>query len=293
MTYEQLMDLAVEVKEKVGVAPIKALLMKYAPNAETRAPKMRDIPAHQWGDVKQDLLRLRDGLKVQGYAYNSTITPLSTQNIYDKMAPYFTGTTVTHKSEGTHRLHNLPHELRSPYAGVPDVDTTAEQVESLAAPRANKTLSGVQVIVSTQEEAAAVVRQLQAEWDLDDAGMPRKLFSFAQAKAMHFTGIRWCADREEAQEFVAFLQKRYDLVDDNAVLRQLMEKMEERHGEEFNAFFEATVRQIMIGSGMTELRIDTGAVLLTLAQSAPMRVSEAPGFLIYELVEDADVSVDR
>lgn len=94
--------------------------------------------------------------------------------------------------------------------------------------------------------------------------------------------------REDAIEAVKQLQEAWDLVDDNAMLRQLMDKMEERHGEEFNAFFEATVRQIMLGSGMTELRIDTSGVLLSLASAAPMRVREVPGFLIYELVEEGD-----
>ncbi|QJI52283.1 hypothetical protein [Cronobacter phage JC01] len=94
--------------------------------------------------------------------------------------------------------------------------------------------------------------------------------------------------REKAQAEVERLQKQWDLLDENELLRALMDKMEERHGEEFNAFFEATVRQIMIGNGMTELRINTAEVLKTLVESRPMRITEVPGFLVYELVEDND-----
>jgi len=107
------------------------------------------------------------------------------------------------------------------------------------------------------------------------------------AESQFYEAVKGIIDtREKAQVMVAELQAKWDLIDENAQLRLLMEKMEERHGDEFNAFFEATLRQVMIGSGMTELRINTGAVLQTLVESRPMRVREVPGFLIYELVED-------
>lgn len=92
--------------------------------------------------------------------------------------------------------------------------------------------------------------------------------------------------REKAQAAVAELQQAWDLVDENEQLKLLMEKMEERHGDEFNAFFEATIRQVMVGSGMTEVRINTAEVLKTLVESKAVRVREVPGFLIYELAED-------
>lgn len=94
--------------------------------------------------------------------------------------------------------------------------------------------------------------------------------------------------REDAIAAVKELQEKWDLIDDNTVMQSLMEKMEERHGEEFNAFFEATVRQVMLATGLQQVKIDTSAILLSLAQGNPMRVREEPGFLIYELVEDND-----
>lgn len=98
-------------------------------------------------------------------------------------------------------------------------------------------------------------------------------------------------DRASAQKLVEVLQKKWDLIDNAAVHESLMEKMEERHGEEFNAFFEATVRQVMLATGLQQVKIDTSAILLSLAQGNPMRVREEPGFLIYELVEDNDANV--
>lgn len=213
MTYNELADQAVWVKEKLGVQVVKDLISRYIPGEPGRKAKLSDIPPHRWEEVYRNLEALLEGSKVLGYAYNTTLTGV--------------------------RSTQLPPAIAHPYGVDPHVDNTAEQVESL-------TMKPLQVnrTIETREDAIAAVKELQEKWDL---------------------------------------------IDDNTVLRQLMDKMEERHGEEFNAFFAATIRQIMVGSGMTELRIDTSAVLLTLAQSAPLRVREAPGYLIYELVEDADV----
>lgn len=94
-------------------------------------------------------------------------------------------------------------------------------------------------------------------------------------------------DRESAQALVQELREKFDLLDDEATMRLLLDRMEERHGEEFNHFFEATIRQIMMSSGMSELRISTSAVLHTLAsEPTPLVVREVPGFLVYTLVED-------
>lgn len=100
------------------------------------------------------------------------------------------------------------------------------------------------------------------------------------------TFSRVIGTRDDAIAAVKDLQEKWDLIDDNAVLRSLMEKMEERHGEEFNAFFEATVRQVMLAAGLQQVKIDTSSILLTLAHGTPMRVREEPGFLVYELVDD-------
>lgn len=95
--------------------------------------------------------------------------------------------------------------------------------------------------------------------------------------------------REEAQAWVELLQQKFDLVDDNTVLRDLMNKMEERHGNEFNAFFETTIKQIMRSNNLTEVKIDTGKVLLSLAMDpAPLVVSEIPGYLVYRIAEDGE-----
>lgn len=94
--------------------------------------------------------------------------------------------------------------------------------------------------------------------------------------------------REEAAAWVKMLQQEFDLIDDVQVAETLMGKMEERHGEEFNAFFEASVRQVMLAAGLQQVKINTSDILLTLATGTQMRVREEPGFLIYEMVEDND-----
>lgn len=204
--------LAMFVKEKRGVLPVKDILRRHL---KVGNPFLSDVPPELYDAVILDL-QGAIGNKVMGYAHNSTIAPLPTPE----------------------RKTQMPPQMRAPYGGVPEVDTTAQQVESL-------TMKALQVnrTIETREDAIAAVKELQEKWDL---------------------------------------------VDDNAVLKQLMEKMEERHGEEFNAFFEATIRQVMVGTGLSQVKIDTSAVLLTLAQAAPVRVREEPGFLVYELVEDVD-----
>ena len=97
--------------------------------------------------------------------------------------------------------------------------------------------------------------------------------------------------REEAAAWVKMLQQEFDLIDDVQVAETLMGKMEERHGEEFNAFFEASVRQVMLAAGIQQVKINTSDILLTLAAGARMRVREEPGFLIYEMLEDNDANV--
>jgi hypothetical protein len=94
--------------------------------------------------------------------------------------------------------------------------------------------------------------------------------------------------REDAIAAVKELQEKWDLIDDVKVAETLMGKMEERHGEEFNAFFEASVRQVMLAAGLQQVKINTSDILLTLATGTQMRVREEPGFLIYEMVEDND-----
>lgn len=116
--------------------------------------------------------------------------------------------------------------------------------------------------------------------------------SLAQSDApqlfVNVEGIK-VTDRASAQTLVDLLQKKYDLLDDNAILRDLMEKMEERHGEEFNAFFEATISAIMEAMNLDELRVSTAAVIYNAAISSGLVCSEEPGALVYRRVTPADV----
>lgn len=191
MTFNELVKLAVKVKDMKGAAKAKAVIQKYAPRLQNVA-----------------------------------------ESDYDKLAEELRAMLPQRKTQ-------LPPEIAAPYGEQDaETDTTSQQVESL-------TMKQLQVnrVINTREDAIAAVKELQEKWDL---------------------------------------------IDDNTVMQSLMEKMEERHGEEFNAFFEATVRQVMLATGLQQVKIDTSAILLSLAQGNPMRVREEPGFLIYELVEDND-----
>lgn len=163
-----------------------------------------------------------------------------------------------------------PVELAVPYGGQKaETDTSAAQFESLA-------------------NGAVIPDISAAKYYTKDGAF--KAFDYKR----DLNSVIGAIDtREKAQAEVERLQKQWDLLDENDLLRRLMEKMEERHGEEFNAFFEATIRQVMIGSGMNKVMISTSGVLQTLAGAPAMRVSEVPGFLVYELVEDNPEATDE
>lgn len=94
--------------------------------------------------------------------------------------------------------------------------------------------------------------------------------------------------REKAKAAVAELQAAWDLVDEATNLRELMDRMEERHGDEFEAFLEATILQIMRGSGMTQVMIDTNEVAANFLTRERLVCREEQGKLIYELAENVE-----
>lgn len=98
---------------------------------------------------------------------------------------------------------------------------------------------------------------------------------------------------EEASGWIDKLREKFDLVDDNQQLRQLMDLMEERHGEEFNRFFEVTIRQVMLSLGINQLRLSTSGMFDSFTTGPRLVVKEDPGYLTYELVEEVtDVRPD-
>lgn len=100
--------------------------------------------------------------------------------------------------------------------------------------------------------------------------------------------------REKAAAYVAELQRKWDLIDEATNARELMDRMEERHGDEFEAFLEATILQIMRGSGMTQVVIDTNEVAANFLTRERLVCREEQGKLIYELAEDApDADVEH
>lgn len=224
-------------------------------------------------------------------------------------AKFTAGETVTHKSEGTHQLHNLPKadhraDHMSPYTiGLPGDLHPSTTV--LVLDTAN--LMGQKLFNAQQKYG------LTNGWQDTDWSNPKDGATFTGdhtcrqhafghilkgdpvdvANYMAFMMFHgWsCApqSREEAQAWVELLQKKYDLLDDNAILRDLMEKMEERHGEEFNAFFEATISAIMEAMNLDELRVSTSAVIYNAAITSGLVCSEEPGALVYRRVTPADV----
>lgn len=227
-TFEDIKEIALQLKDKEKLAEVKSVLRRHIPVPN---PKLADIPEYLYDKVMSDLIVLRDGIKVHGYAYNSTVSP----------AVVIHGVGIKHYMPG--------EEIKTLH---PEPDNTAEQVEALA----RKTQMPPAIAAPYGKHALQVNRTIET--------------------------------REDAIAAVKELQEKWDLIDDVQVAETLMGKMEERHGEEFNAFFEASVRQVMLAAGLQQVKINTSDILLTLASGTRMRVREEPGFLIYEMVEDND-----
>lgn len=95
--------------------------------------------------------------------------------------------------------------------------------------------------------------------------------------------------REEAEKCVAMLQEKFDLVDQNVVLRDLIEKMEERHGEQFNAFFERVIAAFLKAASLKSVTINASDVLRDMADAPDLDVGEDRfGGITYSLKGAAD-----
>lgn len=122
-------------------------------------------------------------------------------------------------------------------------------------------------------------------------GDPVDVANFAAFLAYH----GWSSapqEREEAALLVKALQEKFDLIDDATNTRQLMDIMEERHGQEFERFFEATIMQVMQGSGMSQVIIDTNLVAANMLTGARLVCREEQDKLIYEFAQDVEPDVE-
>lgn len=94
-------------------------------------------------------------------------------------------------------------------------------------------------------------------------------------------------DAAEAAEWVKRLQDKFDLHNENAMLRGVMDAMEERHGEQFNAFFEAIMLRVLVATGLPHITLDTSDLFQSLAGKDTtgqyVEIVEAPGQLTYVL----------
>lgn len=94
--------------------------------------------------------------------------------------------------------------------------------------------------------------------------------------------------REEAQEFIDQIRKDFDLIDDSQMLRDLIDKMEERHGETFNTFFEVIIARFLDASGLKEITLNTENLFNDLTAGRGVIITAGPGTLTYRLGEKAD-----
>ena len=96
------------------------------------------------------------------------------------------------------------------------------------------------------------------------------------------------ATGEEAAELVKQLQQDFDLIDDTQMLRELVEKMEQRHSEQFETFFEVVITRFLMATGLKEITLDTNNLFSELAAPRRLILTAAPGKLTYRLPENED-----
>lgn len=273
MTFDELVKLAVKVKDKKGAAVAKSAIQKYAPKLQNvaesdydkLADELREILSPSKVDKEEKVLTYKD-IREQALAVKRTFgvgvllecikkvcgeDATSMGQIMESQYAEFVRVTKERLTvHGVGIKHYMPgDEIKTLH---PEPDNTADQVESLS----RKTQMPPAIAAPYGKHALQVNRTIET--------------------------------REDAIAAVKELQEKWDLIDDVKVAETLMGKMEERHGEEFNAFFEASVRQVMLAAGLQQVKINTSDILLTLATGTQMRVREEPGFLIYEMVEDND-----
>lgn len=94
--------------------------------------------------------------------------------------------------------------------------------------------------------------------------------------------------REEAQKLVDRLRLDFDLIDDSAMLRNLVEEMEKRHEEGFNAFFETILARFLEAVGRTEVTFNTEHMIAEMFAPSKLEVYSSPGHLTYRLREEKD-----
>lgn len=256
MTFDELAKLAVKVKDKKGVAKAKSAIQKYAPKLQNvaesdydkLADELREILSPSKEDKEEKVLTYKD-IRDQALAVKRTHGVGALLECIKKVCGEDATSMGQIMESQYEEFMRVTKDRLTVHAGT---DNTAEQVESLA----RKTQMPPAIAAPYGKQALQVNRTIET--------------------------------REDAIAAVKELQEKWDLIDDVKVAETLMGKMEERHGEEFNAFFEASVRQVMLAAGLQQVKINTSDILLTLASGTQMRVREEPGFLIYEMVEDND-----
>lgn len=123
-------------------------------------------------------------------------------------------------------------------------------------------------------------------------GDPVDVANYAAFAAYHGVSTR-PMDAEEAGIWVGFLQSQFDLHNENNMLRGVMDAMEERHGDQFNAFFESIMLRVLIATGLPSISLDTAALFQQVAGKDTtghyVEIVEAPGQLTYVLRQSGDV----
>lgn len=92
-------------------------------------------------------------------------------------------------------------------------------------------------------------------------------------------------DREDAKAIVAMLQAHFDLNDKAVQLGQLLEAMEDRHGETLDAFLKVMMRKAMVDNGLTEIVLNTSHLFSPTENIELELDASQTGKLIYRLPE--------
>lgn len=107
-----------------------------------------------------------------------------------------------------------------------------------------------------------------------------------QGKMVVDDGVPTELTRDDVVNLTPALAQAFDVYSESQQLRDIIDRMEQRHQDTLNQFLNAVLWQVLVDNNLPEIVIDTDH--LALGQPAPLDINEAPGVLVYRLPEKND-----
>lgn len=317
-TFEEVVDLAMKTRDKRGILLVKQVLAGFG------VTKLNDLNPSDYDKVFLRLSECLPRA-ISAYAYNSTVPAAPCRAIteagpYEAMAKHYEGIGYPDAPRST----AFAQEIRAPYGGFPagrdakfdGANEAARQLMELGGFKEYKVIlrrhgiKKIAVLWDQPEKLDAVLRELTEAVQLRRTSLRDQDVTFVKIRkqaarnAMFeltngtppdgdytpppspLDALQHIESREQAKALVQVIQKQWDLVDDAAVLATLINNMEDRHGEEFNQFFEATLRRVMLDNGLKRVVIKASDMLQDFGTVKFVELSEEPGLLVYSLTGD-------